>query len=184
MYSRIPDEAVVNYDLLKEALLKRYDLITDEYHDRFCKSRPQLYENVEQFVTRQKSYLDKWILLSHTEESATGIKELFIRQQFIKACPKDLAIDLRERELPDLRELTQAAGRFVTANNRNFYSAIRCANLPRHQEQSITTTSNLAEVQKAAIQCFVCKKFGHRASEFRSRVKTRCYVCDKVVTKK
>ena len=97
VYSRMPDETAVNYDLLKEALLKRYDLTTDGYRDKFCKSRPQQYENPEQFVTRPKSYLDKWILLSHTDESAIGIKELFMREQFINACRKDLAIHPRER---------------------------------------------------------------------------------------
>ena len=123
VYSRMPDETAVNYDLLKEALLKQYDLTTDGYRDEFGKSRPQLYENPEQFVTRLKSYLDKWILLSHTDDLATGIKELFIREQFINACPKNLAIHLRETELPNLEELTQAAGIYLVAQNRKFHSA-------------------------------------------------------------
>ena len=65
VYSRMPDETAVNYDLLKEALLKRCDLTTDGYRNKFRKSRPQLYENPEHFVTRLKSHLDKWLTVPH-----------------------------------------------------------------------------------------------------------------------
>ena len=55
VYSKMPNETALNYDLLKEALPKRYDLTTDGCRDKFRKSRPQLYENPEQFVTRLNS---------------------------------------------------------------------------------------------------------------------------------
>ena len=157
-------------------------MTTDGYRDKFRKSRPQLYENPERFVTRLKSYLDKWILLSHTDESAIGIKELFIREQFINACPKDLAIHLRERELPNLEELTQAAGRYLVAHNRKFHSAsTSCLISAPSGAVDHDDIQSREEVQKAAIQCFLCKRFGHRASECKSRIQTQCYICGKLV---
>ena len=130
MYSRMPDDAAPNFVLLKKALLKRYNLTMDGYRNTFRWFRPKLYENKEQFITRLNTYLDKWILLSHTADTSNGIRDLFIREQFINACPKDLAAQLRERErererqrkIPNLIELAQVAERFLTAHNRKFYS--------------------------------------------------------------
>ena len=37
------------------------------------------------------------MLLVHTENEIVSIKDLFIREQFINSCPRDLAAHLRER---------------------------------------------------------------------------------------
>ena len=155
--------------------------MSDGYRNNFRKSRPQLYENPEQFVTRLKSYLDKWISLSHADELAIGIKELFIREQFINACPKDLAIHLRERELPNLEELMLAAGRYLVAHNQKFhFTSTSCLISVPSGAVGHDDIQSHEEVQKAAIQCFLCKRFGHRASECKSRIKTQCYICGKL----
>ena len=112
VYSSMRDAAALNFVLLKEALLKHYDLTTDGYCNKFRKCCLELYENPEQFITPLKIYLDKWILLSHTASTSNGIKDLFIREQFISACPRDLAAHCREREIPNLKELAQLAERF------------------------------------------------------------------------
>ena len=41
VYSRLPAESAADYDQLKEALLKRYDLSEDGYRQKFRKSRPE-----------------------------------------------------------------------------------------------------------------------------------------------
>ena len=90
----------------------------------------------------------------------TGIKELFVREQFINACPKDLAIHLRERELPDLKELTRAAGRFLTAHNRNFYFASTLCESPE-EEANLMTSSLTKRSRKLLIQCFLYMEIEH-----------------------
>ena len=45
VYSRMSDEAAVDYTQLKRALLKLYDLTEDEYKNMFRRSRPEVHEN-------------------------------------------------------------------------------------------------------------------------------------------
>ena len=182
VYSRMPDDAALNFALLKEALLKCYDLMTDGYRNKFRKCRSELYENPEQFITWLNTYLDKWILLSHTADTPDGIKDLFIREQFINACPRDLAAHLREREIPNLMELAQVAERFLTARNRKFYS------VPTTHQSNPSLASgeaNCAQPKEASLEnpsvlCYLCKKFGHKASECKFRPRRVCYICGKL----
>ena len=160
VYSRMPDDAALNFALLKETLLKRYDLTTDGYRNKFRKCRLELYENLEQFITRLNTYLDKWILLSHTADSSNGIKDLFIREQFINARPRDLAAHLREKEIPNLMELAQVAERFLTAHNRRFYSvpSTHQSNPSLASGEANCAQPKEASLENPSVQCYLCKK--------------------------
>lgn len=58
VYLRLSDAAVVDYDQLKEALLRRYDLTEDDYRLKFCRSKPELGKSPEQFIYCLQSYLE------------------------------------------------------------------------------------------------------------------------------
>ena len=81
-----------------------------------------------------------------------------------------------------MEELTQAAGRYLVAHNRKFHSAsTSCLISAPSGAVNHDDIQSHEEVQKAAIQCFLCKRFGHRASECKSTIKTQCYyICGKL----
>ena len=97
VYSRLSEEAAVDYDQAKLALMKRYDLTEDGYRRKFRVSKPESDESPDQFIVRLTKYLMRWIELSKTTESFEGLRELIVKEQFINSCPKELAIHLRER---------------------------------------------------------------------------------------
>ena len=143
---------------------------------------PELYENPQHFITRLNTYLDKWILLSHTADTSNGIKDLFIRKQFINACPGDLAAHLREREIPNVMDLAQVAERLLTVHNRKFYSVPTThqsnPSLSSGEANCVQPTEALLE--NPGVQCYLCKKFGHKASECKFRLRRGCYICSKL----
>ena len=55
---------------------------------------------------RLQGFLDKWIALSHEEETAEAINQIFGKEQFINSCPRDVSAHLRESVLANLKELT------------------------------------------------------------------------------
>ena len=62
-------------------------------------------------------YLGRWISLSGTDESFVGLKELILKEQFLHACPHDLAIFLREQALGDLPMMMSFAAIFASAHS-------------------------------------------------------------------
>ena len=91
VHYRMSDETAVSYEQLNGALFKRYNLTENGYRDKFRKCKPEPGENPDQFIDRLRGYLNKWVELSKTADSATGIKDLIINEQFTNVCPRDLA---------------------------------------------------------------------------------------------
>ena len=61
VYALMPKEDALNYDKLKVALLKRYELTEEGFKRKYKKCRPENGEKFEQFTTRIKSYFTRWI---------------------------------------------------------------------------------------------------------------------------
>ena len=119
VYSRLSETAAVDYKQLKEARLKRYDLTKDGFGSRFREGKQEEGESPGQFTARLNRYLSRWIELSKTEKSYEGVRDLFIKEQFLNSCPVDLSIYLRERDLESLEELSQSAEQFLVARGKN-----------------------------------------------------------------
>ena len=56
VYALMPKEDALNYDKLKVALLKRYELTEEGFKRKYKKCRPENGETFQQFTTRMKSY--------------------------------------------------------------------------------------------------------------------------------
>ncbi|XP_067950510.1 uncharacterized protein [Watersipora subatra] len=103
-----------DYDQVKEALLKRYNLMEEGYRKRFRESKAEHDETPQQFLVRLSTYIDKWVELSNCKD----LKELNLREQFIVACPTDLAVHLKEMKFDSCKELAEAADRYLTTHGR------------------------------------------------------------------
>ena len=57
VYSRLSEDAAKDYDRIKIALMKRYDLTEDGYRRKFRASKPEFDESPEQFIVRLDRYL-------------------------------------------------------------------------------------------------------------------------------
>ncbi|GFR71258.1 reverse transcriptase [Elysia marginata] len=113
-YGRLSSEQAQDYDKVKHALMKRYDLTQDGYRRKFRSCKPGEGESPDIFVVRIVTYLDRWIELSRTERSYEKLKDLIVREQFMDTCPEDLATSLREKDLPTL-EKNSKGGRLVSS---------------------------------------------------------------------
>ena len=52
VYSRLSEGAAKDYDKVKIALMKRYDLTEDGYRCKFRASKPEVDESPEQFIVQ------------------------------------------------------------------------------------------------------------------------------------
>ncbi|GFS05230.1 reverse transcriptase [Elysia marginata] len=68
-YGRLSSEQAQDYDKVKQALMKRYDLTEDGYRRKFRLCKPAEGESPDMYFVRIVTYLDRWIELSRTEKS-------------------------------------------------------------------------------------------------------------------
>ncbi|GFO42458.1 gypsy retrotransposon integrase-like protein 1 [Plakobranchus ocellatus] len=114
-YGRLSAEQAKDYNKVKEALMKRYDLAEDGYRHKFRTCKPAEGESPNMFIVRIVTYLDRWIELSKTDKSYEKLMDLIVREQFMDACPEDLATSLREKDLSTLERVAKVADLFLKA---------------------------------------------------------------------
>ena len=62
VYALLPPDQALDYDALKTAVLKRFDLTEDGFKRKFRASRPEGAETFAQFSVRLSSYLHRWTI--------------------------------------------------------------------------------------------------------------------------
>ena len=102
--------------------MKRYDLIEDGYRLKFRAFKPEVDGSPDQFIVRLDRYLLRWLELSDTARTFDGLKDLIVKEQFIDSCPKDLAINLRERAPETLAKIANIADQYLEAHGKQLFS--------------------------------------------------------------
>ena len=92
VYSRLPQALTNDYDYLKDALLTKYELTSDDFRKRLFSNRQMSNETAPQFMGKLEHWLNRWVSLSHTEETFEGIRELLLCEQLLATCNRDLAV--------------------------------------------------------------------------------------------
>ena len=178
VYSRLAIADAMDYEKLKIALLRRFQMTEEGYKVKFRTSRPEKSESPSQFAARLEDYLDKWIKMAEVENTYQDLKELILREQILISCCKDLAVFLKERKCNKLETFVEQAERFYDAHG--YYT-------PSHGNHSKTTfsqkqgkqtekftpksddsknkyTGNKGLLHKdEKVTCHICKRVGHIA---------------------
>ena len=115
VYTLMPKEDALNYDKLKVALLKRYELTEEGFQRKYKKCRPENGETFQQFTTRMKSYFTRWIDMASIEKPYEGLQDLILREQLTFICNRDLELFLREREPKSLEQASKLADQYKEA---------------------------------------------------------------------
>ena len=149
VYSMLPADQANNYDQLKAALLKGYQLSADGFKRRFRTAKPESGETPTQFLTRIGNYLQRWIELANAEKSFDGLKTLMVQEQYLSICPKKMAMHLKEGKPKSIQELGEKAEIYVEAHATD----VAFGTDPK--------PSNIRSLRTRGPQCRICRAFGH-----------------------
>ena len=182
VYSRLSEEAPKDYEKVKIALMKRYDLTEDGYRRKSRAFKPEVDESPDQFIVQLDRYPLRWLELSDTARTFDGLKDLIVKEQIINSCPKDLAIHLRERSPETVAKIAKLADQYLEGNGKHLFGPARRKSTVQPernegrliQQLCIAFKSEIPVVIKAVKcptltkKCFLCGKQGHEARNCRS----------------
>ena len=81
-----------DYEILKDALLKRFNLTEEGFKYKFKSATAEVGEAPTQFIARLENYLMRWIDMANVEKDFDGLMNLTVREQYLESCPVQLAI--------------------------------------------------------------------------------------------
>ena len=198
VYGRLSDEAARDYDTLKKALYRRYDLTEEGFRRKFRETPPEEGESPEQFITKLSNFLKKWMELSNVNRTFEDLRQLIVKEQFINAVSPALEVHLKEKSPADLEELAKIAEQYLTAHGTELFRGAKMSKKSTSGYSSKNKTkghtddyqqkshdqSNHKSTQE--VKCYKCSKFGHTAAKCKlsdplagRKTDKRCLFCDK-----
>ena len=113
-------EDAADYDKLKDALLKNFDMTERGFRKKFRYSRPERSETFIQFSSRLCSYLNKWLTMAKVEKSFEAVCDFMARDQFLEACSRELIVHLKPKAFENLDAMAKEADLFAEARGGVF----------------------------------------------------------------
>ena len=179
VYSRIPAQDADDYDKLKVALFKQYNLTEDGFRIKFRQSRPDKMESAMQFAVRLENNFDRWVDLAKIGKTFLGLKSLMLREQYINSCGPELSVCLKERTPTDLESMAKLAEQFIEARGTTFGYLTQSDRRITHtnvrkpdSSKSFVSKERPTSTQLLQVRtCFICHKKGHIARDCYHRAK-------------
>ncbi|XP_069108215.1 uncharacterized protein, partial [Argopecten irradians] len=175
VFSRLPVDQSLDYSVLKDALLKRFETTEQGFRKKFKTGRPEAGETFVQFAVRLDSYFLRWLEMANSPKTFEGVKDLIIRDQFIQACGNELTLFLKERIPATITEMAKLADQFAdargnTANllkfrpdghKKQFNGVNSKSGDSQVIKQSSTEYSSRSKQSGSGKHCFICNKTDH-----------------------
>ena len=120
VYDRLSTEDAADYDKLKDALLKNFDMTERGFRKKFRYSRPERSETFIQFSSRLCSYLNKWLTMAKVEKSFEAVCDFMARDQFLEACSREPFVHLKPKAFENLDAMAKEADLFAEARGGVF----------------------------------------------------------------
>ena len=160
VYDRLSVADANDYEKLKDALLKNFDMTERGFRKKFRNDRPERSETFIQFGSRLRSYLDKWINMAKIENTFEAICDFMARDQFLESCSRELYVHLKPKTFKNLDEMAKEADLFAEARG----GVHTCTNKGQRDNRGAAQNHSKPDVNKGGgkqeIKCGICGK-GH-----------------------
>ena len=163
-YATLPTENCADYDLVKAAVLKSFELVPEAYRQKFRTQRKTENQSYVEFLREKENALDKWCDSKRIDGDAEKLRQLILAEEFLNCVPEEVRVHLSERKTDVTYEMAALADEYIltyrktkektfTGNRVKFKAELRPKEENRRTFQSSSRT----------VICYKCGKAGHIA---------------------
>ncbi|XP_077869382.1 uncharacterized protein LOC144360596 [Saccoglossus kowalevskii] len=158
-FSNMSDKDSNDYDLVKAAILQKYELTAEKYRSSFRSVKWDVRcESFTEWGARMENLLEHWLEAAEVDSMETMI-DLLLREQIIENSPYELKIWIREREPKSRGEVIKLAEQYIAAHGKPKTDKSMASNGKFRKWQSNSVQQSNKNSQ--ANTCFKCGKPGH-----------------------
>ena len=101
-----------DYDKVRQAVLKVFELVPEAYRQQFRSERPRPGQTYMDFARQQEAAFDKWVRASEVY-GVQQLRELMILEQFKQGLPKTIQVHLNDLGVSTVCRAAEAADNYV-----------------------------------------------------------------------
>ena len=106
IYSSLSIEQCQNYDVVKKAVLKAYELVPEAYRQKFRSAKKESNQTHVEFARVQEQMFDRWLSSKNVNEDFKQLRQLVLIEQFEECIHANIKTHLDERVISNLDRLS------------------------------------------------------------------------------
>ena len=167
-YATLPTESCADYDLVKAAVLKSFELVPEAYRQKFRTQRKTENQSYVEFLREKKNALDKWCDSKRIDGDPEKLRQLILAEEFLNCVPEEVRVHLSERKTDVTYEMAALADEYIlthrktkektfTGSKVKFKAELSPEGRPKEGNRRTFQSSSRTVV------CYKCGKAGHIA---------------------
>lgn len=165
----LPIEQSLDYDILKTAVLRGYELVPEAYRQKFRVHAKSERQTHVEFAREKRVMFEKWCLSSKAT-TFEQLQELILLEDFKTCLPEGVVVHLNEQKVNSLLNAAVLADEFVLTH-RNVFPSARSSNMLFANKNTMRDLSRVSQ--------YMAKGNGSRDKPASSggRDKRSCFYC-------
>ena len=104
IYSSLSIQQCQNYDAVKKAVLKAYELVPEAYRQKFRSAKKESNQTYVEFARVQEQMFDRWLSSKNVNEDFRQLRQLVLIEQFKECIHASIKTHLDERDINNLED--------------------------------------------------------------------------------
>ncbi len=125
--SSLPIEQSLDYDIVKTAVLRAYELVPEAYRQKFRDYVKSAKQTFVEFAREKGNLFDKWCCSSKVS-TFEQLRELILVEDFKSCLPENIVVHLNEKKVVTLSDAAVITDEFVLTQRRVFPSVRQSRN--------------------------------------------------------
>ena len=117
-YATLPTENCADYDLVKAAVLKSFELVPEAYRQKFRTQRKTENQSYVEFLREKENALDKWCDSKRIDGDAEKLRQLILAEEFLNCVPEEVRVHLSERKTDVTYEMAALADEYILTHRK------------------------------------------------------------------
>lgn len=135
----LPIEQSLDYDIVKAAVLRAYELVPEAYRQKFCAHVKTAKQTHVEFAREKRALFEKWCFSSKTT-TLDQLQELLLLEDFKGCLPESVVVHLNEQKVTSLLDAAVLADEFILTH-RKVFPSLRPSNTKFFHPNTVTRDS-------------------------------------------
>ena len=167
-YATLPTENCADYDLVKAAVLKSFELVPEAYRQKFRTQRKTENQSYVEFLREKENALDKWCDSKRIDGDAEKLRQLILAEEFLNCVPEEVRVHLSERKTDVTYEMAALADEYILTHRKTKekpYTGSKVKFKAELSPEGRPKEGNRRTFQSSSrtVVCYKCGKAGHIA---------------------